>query len=67
VLVSLWEVDDEATAELMRLFYREMLERGQAPAAALRSAQDALRRRPEWNAPYFWAGFSLQGDWRAAR
>jgi len=67
VLVSLWEVDDEATAELMRLFYREMLERGRAPAAALRSAQDALRRRPEWNAPYFWAGFSLQGDWRAAR
>jgi CHAT domain-containing protein len=67
VLVSLWEVDDEATAELMRLFYREMLERGQAPAAALRSAQDALRRRPEWTAPYFWAGFSLQGDWRAAR
>jgi CHAT domain-containing protein/Tfp pilus assembly protein PilF len=67
VLVSLWEVDDEATAELMRLFYREMLERGQVPSAALRSAQDALRRRPEWTAPYFWAGFSLQGDWRAAR
>lgn len=67
VLVSLWEVDDEATAELMRLFYREMLERGESPAAALRNAQDALRRRPEWSAPYFWAGFSLQGDWRAAR
>jgi CHAT domain-containing protein/tetratricopeptide (TPR) repeat protein len=67
VLVSLWEVDDEAAAELMRLFYREMLERGQVPSAALRSAQDALRRRPEWNAPYFWAGFSLQGDWQAAR
>ncbi|MFY9821861.1 MAG: CHAT domain-containing protein, partial [Thermoanaerobaculia bacterium] len=64
VLVSLWEVDDEATAELMRLLYRGMLERGEAPAAALRSAQDALRQRPEWNAPYFWAGFILQGDWR---
>jgi CHAT domain-containing protein/tetratricopeptide (TPR) repeat protein len=64
VLVSLWEVDDEATAELMRLFYREMLERGREPAAALRSAQDALRRRPEWSTPYFWAGFVLQGDWR---
>ncbi len=67
VLVSLWEVDDEATAELMRLFYREMLVGRESPAAALRGAQDALRRRPEWNAPYFWAGFSLQGDWRAAR
>ncbi|HEX4962971.1 MAG TPA: CHAT domain-containing protein [Thermoanaerobaculia bacterium] len=64
VLVSLWEVDDEATAELMRLFYRELLQHGQSPAAALRNAQDALRRRPEWNAPYYWAGFVLQGDWR---
>ena len=67
VLVSLWEVDDEATAELMRRFYREMLERGQSPAAALRTAQESLRRQPEWQAPYYWAGFVLQGDWRADR
>ena len=67
VLVSLWEVDDEATAELMRLFYREMLEHGQPPAAALRTAQEALRRQPGWEAPYYWAGFVLQGDWRAGQ
>jgi CHAT domain-containing protein len=67
VLVSLWEVDDEATAELMRLFYREMLEHGQSPAAALRTAQEALRRQPGWQAPYYWAGFVLQGDWRAGQ
>lgn len=66
VLVSLWEVEDHATAELMRLFYREMLERGRPPAAALRAAQEALRQRPGWESPYFWAGFVLQGDWRAA-
>jgi CHAT domain-containing protein/Tfp pilus assembly protein PilF len=65
VLVSLWEVEDRATAELMRLFYREMLERGQPPAAALRSAQLALRRQPGWQAPYYWAGFVLHGDWRS--
>jgi CHAT domain-containing protein/Tfp pilus assembly protein PilF len=64
VLVSLWEVDDEATAELMRRFYGEMLEHGQSPAAALRTAQETLRRQPEWQAPYYWAGFILQGDWR---
>jgi CHAT domain-containing protein/tetratricopeptide (TPR) repeat protein len=64
VLVSLWEVDDRATAELMRLFYREMLQGGRPPAAALRAAQAALRQRPGWRAPYFWAGFVLQGDWR---
>ena len=65
VLVSLWAVDDQATAELMRLFYREMLERGQPPAAALRAAQEALRRQKRWQPPYFWAGFTLQGDWQA--
>ncbi len=66
VLVSLWEVDDEATAELMQRFYREMLEHGQ-PAAALRAAQDGLRRQPGREAPYYWAGFILQGDWRAGQ
>ena len=64
VLVSLWEVDDEATAELMRLFYSAMLKHGQPPAAALRTAQEALRHEDGWQAPYYWAGFVLQGDWR---
>ncbi|HEY4565562.1 MAG TPA: CHAT domain-containing protein, partial [Thermoanaerobaculia bacterium] len=67
VLVSLWEVDDEATAELMKVFYRGMLEHGQPPATALRAAQETLRRQPGWEAPYYWAGFVLQGDWRAGR
>ncbi|HEY4572784.1 MAG TPA: CHAT domain-containing tetratricopeptide repeat protein [Thermoanaerobaculia bacterium] len=62
VLVSLWAVDDEATAELMKVFYRGMLEHGQSPAMALRAAQETLRRRPGWEAPYYWAGFVLQGE-----
>lgn len=64
VLVSLWEVEDRATAELMRRFYRGMLKEGRPPAAALRQAQASLRREPGWEAPYFWAGFVLQGDWQ---
>jgi CHAT domain-containing protein len=64
VLVSLWEVDDQATAELMRLMYRGMLHDHRPPAAALRAAQTALRREPGWESPTFWAGFVLQGDWR---
>jgi CHAT domain-containing protein len=64
VLVSLWQVEDRATAELMRGFYRGMLEQGLPPEAALRRAQLALWRETDWRAPYFWAGFVLQGDWQ---
>jgi CHAT domain-containing protein len=66
VVSSLWKVDDEATAELMRQFYFHMLEEGLPPAAALRTAQNEIRQRPEWRSPYFWAAFTLQGDYRHA-
>ncbi len=64
VLVSLWNVDDQATAELMARFYRHLLVEGLRPAAALRAAQVAIRQERKWQAPYFWAGFVLQGEWR---
>jgi CHAT domain-containing protein len=64
VVVSLWSVDDRATAELMRVFYDGILQRGLAPARALREAQLSLLRDPRYAAPQHWAGFVLQGDWR---
>ncbi|HEX2251675.1 MAG TPA: CHAT domain-containing protein, partial [Thermoanaerobaculia bacterium] len=62
VVSSLWDVDDLATALLMEHLYRGILEEGLAPAAALRQAQLTLAREPRWRAPYFWAGFVLQGE-----
>jgi CHAT domain-containing protein len=65
VVASLWKVDDEATAELMKLFYRYMLKDKMPAASALRMAQaEIMRMRVEWRAPYYWAGFVLQGDWK---
>ena len=64
VMASLWKVDDEATAELMRQSYTNMLQKGMTPAAALRAAQNSIRQRPEWQSPYYWAGFTLQGEYR---
>ena len=64
VLVSLWNVDDEATAELMRRFYRLLLGERLPASRALREAQLSLRGDPRWGAPYYWAGFTLQGEWR---
>jgi hypothetical protein len=62
VVASLWEVDDRATAELMQLFYANMLERGMKTSEALRAAQNTIRQRPEWRSPHYWAAFTLQGE-----
>jgi len=65
VVVSLWKVDDEASAEMMRLFYGYMLGSDKLrPPAALRAAQDAIRKQGRWRHPYYWAGFIIQGEWQ---
>ena len=48
----------------MKRFYEGMLNRKLKPAAALREAQLALSHDKRWSAPYYWAGFILQGEWR---
>lgn len=64
VVASLWNVDDEATAELMKRFYNYLLEKKMPTAAALRQAQLDLMKIPGKNQPYHWAGFVLQGEWK---
>ncbi|MEG3971968.1 CHAT domain-containing protein [Microcoleus sp. T2B6] len=63
VVVSLWSVDDQVTSELMTRFYKKMLQDKLAPAAALRSAQIEVLQVSEWQSPYYWAAFGLQGEW----
>jgi CHAT domain-containing protein len=64
VIASLWKVDDEATTELMKLFYRNLLRKQIPASAALSAAQAEMRAQPRWRSPYYWAAFTLQGDWR---
>jgi CHAT domain-containing protein len=64
VAVSLWNVNDQATSELMARFYQKMLKENQRPAAALRAAQVEMWKQKQWQAPYYWAAFVLQGEWR---
>lgn len=63
VVVSLWPVNDPATAALMQKFYRGMLKENLRPAAALAKAQAEMSRDARWRSPYYWAGFVLQGEW----
>ncbi len=62
-VVSLWQVDDEGTSQLMPLFYKAILQ-GESPTSALRDAQLQLWQQKQWQNPYYWAAFTLQGDWR---
>ena len=64
VLASLWSVDDRATSVLMERFYGHMISGRLSPAEALRQAQIDMSRDPRWRSPYYWAGFTLQGEWR---
>lgn len=69
ILASYWPVDDESTAELMIIFYSHIvdsiisngtLDRG----GALREAQLKLLANPSTSSPYYWAAFTLFGDFR---
>jgi CHAT domain-containing protein/Tfp pilus assembly protein PilF len=64
VVSSLWKVEDSATAELMKRFYRYHLGEGLPAATALRRAQLSMKGERAWENPEHWAGFVLQGEWR---
>jgi CHAT domain-containing protein len=63
LVMSLWPVEDNATNELMQLFYEGLL-KGESKVEALRAAQCNLLRRTgsSYTHPYFWAAFRLVGD-----
>ncbi|MFM6153598.1 MAG: CHAT domain-containing protein, partial [Sphaerospermopsis kisseleviana] len=63
VITSLWNVDDQGTSILMEKFYQNMLKQGLKPSAAMRKAQLEMLTT-QWSKPYFWAAFTVQGDWK---
>ena len=64
VIVSLWNVNDKATALLMERVYAGMLKTHKTPAAALRAAQIEMFKQKQWQSPYYWGAFVLQGEWK---
>ena len=64
VMASCWSVDDRATAEMMAAFFGAVRpERGKGAAypEALKNARLAVRGKPGWEAPFFWAPFVYLG------
>jgi CHAT domain-containing protein len=58
LLLSLWDVHDESTAQLMQYFYRDYLQTGNMAGALQVAMQELRRQNPH---PYFWAPFVLVG------
>ena len=61
VLVSLWAIDDEATMEFMKCFYRH-LSLGCRAGVAVHQAMKCLRESEKFGAVKYWAPFFLIGD-----
>jgi CHAT domain-containing protein len=63
-LLSLWKVDDEATAYFMQRYYT-LLQQGKGRMEALLAVQQGFRSDPprkEWSDYRFWAAWQLVGD-----
>jgi len=58
LLLSLWDVHDQSTSQLMQLFYREYMQTGNMPRALQHAMQELRQQNPH---PYFWAPFTLVG------
>ncbi|HEY1188055.1 MAG TPA: CHAT domain-containing protein, partial [Gemmata sp.] len=64
VMASCWSVDDRATAEMMSSFFgaiRAQPGKGTSYPEALRNARLTVRKKPGWEAPFFWAPFVYVG------
>ncbi len=65
VVSTLWKVDEKATAEIVKAFYKNLVANKMNKAEALTQAQRDLRKdTPSYKNPYFWAGFTLRGTYQ---
>ncbi len=62
-VATLWSVNDQATAELMGEFYRQLATQGISKAEALRQTQLTLLNNRWYKHPFYWSPFVLVGNW----
>jgi len=64
VLVTLWKVADQSTAELMAEMYQRRQEKNLTKIEALQQAQISLLSQAKYSHPFYWAPFILMGNWK---
>jgi CHAT domain-containing protein len=60
VVASRWDVNSEATSNLMHSFY-QALNQSRVAASAMKTAQLSLMSSPSKSHPYYWASFQVYG------
>ncbi len=63
IVASLWKVDDSATAEFMKRFYTNHLQKGMPASKALQQTKNEMKKIRRYQSPYYWSAFTLLGDW----
>lgn len=64
IVASLWKVDDSATAEFMKLFYKNHLEKKMSASMSLQLAKIEMKKIPRYKSPFYWSAFTLLGEWK---
>ncbi|ARV63002.1 hypothetical protein BZZ01_12940 [Nostocales cyanobacterium HT-58-2] len=62
-VASLWQIDDESTAQFVGAFYTQLKNANITKAQALRFAQLQLLKHPNYSSPSFWSAYVLIGNW----
>jgi CHAT domain-containing protein len=65
VVASLWAVSDESTAELMQVFYQQMLGKKRSASRSLNEARLALIKGEKFSHPFYWSPFIVTGTERS--
>ena len=62
-IATLWSINDQATAELMNILYQKLTDQSLSKAAAIRQAQLSLLQNPQYDHPFYWAAYTIIGNW----
>ena len=57
--VTLWSVDDMATATFMANMYKKIEKKGMTYEQAYRQTKAELQKSEDYSHPYYWAAFTL--------
>jgi MYXO-CTERM domain-containing protein len=62
-VMSLWQVDDNATRDLMVSYYDKLFHKGMGRGEAMREAQVEMLHTKGREHPFYWASFIVSGAW----